>query len=60
VKFTGEFETHITVSLAHERDEIDRLQQWCIDRQLKFLHILLDPSPDSIAAEQLASFALCR
>ena len=42
MKFTGEFETHITVSLAHDRDEIDRLQQWCIDRDLKFLYILLD------------------
>lgn len=50
MKFTGEFETHITVSLTHKLDEIDRLQQWCIDRQLKFLHILLDPVSDSIAA----------
>jgi hypothetical protein len=42
MKFTGEFETHLTVSLTHDRDESDRLQQWCVDRHLKFLHILLD------------------
>jgi hypothetical protein len=42
MEFTGEFETHITVSFDNHLDEIDRLQQWCIDRDLKFLHILLD------------------
>jgi hypothetical protein len=39
---TGEFETHITVSFDNNLAEIDRLQQWCIDRDLQFLHILLD------------------
>jgi hypothetical protein len=42
MEFTGEFETHITVSLDNNLDRIDRLQQWCSDRDLKFLHILLD------------------
>jgi hypothetical protein len=46
MKFTGEFETHITVDIDG-LVEVDRLQQWCIDRQLKFLHILLDPASDS-------------
>jgi hypothetical protein len=39
--FTGEFETHITVRLDNSIG-LDRLQQWCSDRDLKFLHILLD------------------
>jgi hypothetical protein len=39
--FNGEFETHITVRVSDSM-EIARLQKWCIDRDLKFLHILLD------------------
>jgi hypothetical protein len=38
MKFIGEFETHISVEI----DDLDRLQRWCIDRDLKFLHIMLD------------------
>lgn len=41
MEFTGEFETHITVSCSGI-SEIDRLQQWSVERNLKFLHILLD------------------
>ncbi len=41
MKFAGEFETHITVKLQ-DLDRIDRLQQWGIERNLKFLHILLE------------------
>ena len=40
MEFAGEFETHITVSLTNIYG-IERLQGWCLDRQLKFLHILL-------------------
>ncbi len=40
MEFTGEFETHITVNLPNIYG-IERLQDWCLDRQLKFLHILL-------------------
>jgi hypothetical protein len=39
--FTGEFETHITVSFG-DICEIKRLQQWSAERNLKFLHILLE------------------
>jgi hypothetical protein len=42
MQFTGEFETHITVSLKNNIDGIEWLHGWCIDRNLKFLHILLD------------------
>lgn len=42
MQFTGEFESHITVSVNNNIDGIKRLQGWCIDRNLKFLHILLD------------------
>jgi hypothetical protein len=42
MQFTGEFETHVTVSLKNNIDEIEQLHRWCIDRNLKFLHILLD------------------
>lgn len=42
MQFTGEFETHITVNLNNNIDGIERLHGWCIDRNLKFLHILLD------------------
>jgi hypothetical protein len=42
MQLAGEFETHITVSLNDNIDEIKRLHRWCIDRNLKFLHILLD------------------
>ena len=53
VEFVGEFETHITVSLeacslSNDDREIDRLQKWCIDRKLKFLHILLDAAPEML------------
>lgn len=41
MKFAGEFETHITVKLQ-DLNSIDRLQQWGIERNLKFLHILLE------------------
>ncbi len=41
MEFTGEFETHITVCL-HHLDDLSRLHQWCVDRGLKYLHILLD------------------
>jgi hypothetical protein len=36
--FTGEFETHITVGNCY----VERLQAWCADRNIKFLHIVLD------------------
>ena len=39
--FTGEFETHITMSCGG-MSEIDRLQQWSWAHNLKFLYILLD------------------
>jgi hypothetical protein len=42
MNFTGEFETHITVSLNQNLTGIDRLQQWSGAHNLKFLHILLD------------------
>lgn len=41
MEFTGEFETHITVSL-NNLDEVNRLQQWSGHHGLKFLHIVLD------------------
>lgn len=41
MEFTGEFETHITVCL-HNRDDLSRLYQWCVNHNLKYLHILLD------------------
>ncbi len=40
-EFTGEFETHLTIDL-HDSSDIPRLRQWGINRQLKFLHILLE------------------
>ena len=40
-EFAGEFETHITVNLQ-DVAEIPRLQQWGANRNLKFLHILLE------------------
>jgi hypothetical protein len=36
--FTGEFETHITVSNCH----VERLPAWCAARNIKSLHIVLD------------------
>jgi hypothetical protein len=41
MEFAGEFETHITVSIQAS-SEIERLRQWGLDRDLKFLHIVLD------------------
>jgi hypothetical protein len=41
LKFSGEFETHITVNL-NSVDEINILQKWGMERGFKFLHILLD------------------
>jgi hypothetical protein len=41
MKFTGDFETHISVQIDAPIDR-DRLQRWCVDRNLKFLHIMLD------------------
>ncbi|MEW6736985.1 MAG: hypothetical protein AB1489_37195 [Acidobacteriota bacterium] len=41
VIFTGDFETHITVSLNNE-DKITALQRWGIDHGLSFLHIVLE------------------
>ena len=41
MEFTGEFETHLTVSLS-EPDRIEMLRQWGAEHGLKCLHILLD------------------
>lgn len=39
--FTGEFETHITVSLSDDSG-MTRLRQWAADHGFKCLHIVLD------------------
>jgi hypothetical protein len=41
MKFTGKFETHLTVHLETP-SEMTRLKQWSTDHHVKFLHIILD------------------
>jgi hypothetical protein len=41
MNFTGDFETHITVETRNDQD-IEALRLWSIERNLKFLHIVLD------------------
>jgi len=41
MEFTGEFETHLTVSLS-DLDTLKRLRRWTDQRGLKCIHIILD------------------
>lgn len=41
MQFTGQFETHITVSVK-DGEEVEQLRQWSTHHGLKCLHILLD------------------